>query len=142
MPVVRVLAREWTIQVKNSSSVFVDVGGINTFTFGGGKTDADTTGFDSEGWAEHLVVQRGRTLTIGGFFLEDSVGARDPGQAVIDGLASKIGAEAIGDFKLTTPGGKVWEFSGSVEPADVGGGTNDVTSWGATITVTGQVSKS
>lgn len=142
MPVVRVLAREWTIQVKNSSSVFVDVGGINTFTFGGGKTDADTTGFDSEGWGEHLVAQRGRTLTIGGFFLEDETGTRDPGQAVIDELANKIGAEAIGDFKLTTPGGKVWEFSGSVEPADVGGGTNDVTSWGATITVTGQVSKS
>jgi hypothetical protein len=140
MPIVRVLAREWKIEVKNSSSEFVEIGGINTFAFGGGKTDADTTGFDSEGWSEHLVAQRGRTLTIEGFFLEDPTdGTRDPGQAVIDELASKISSEAIGDFKLTTPGGKVMQFSGSVEPADVGGSTNDVTSWGATITVTGNI---
>ena len=95
MPIVRVLAREWKIEVKNSSSEFVEIGGINTFAFGGGKTDADTTGFDSEGWSEHLVAQRGRTLTIEGFFLEDPTdGTRDPGQAVIDELASKISSEA------------------------------------------------
>jgi hypothetical protein len=143
MALVRVLAREWKMEVEDELAAFVEVGGINTFAFGGSKTDADTTGFDSEGWAEHLVAERSRTLTMEGFYIEDKdTGARDPGQEIVDGLAEKIGEEAIGNFKLTSPGGTVLTFSGSVEPADIGGGHNDATSWGATITINGKVTKS
>lgn len=140
MAIVRVLARDWKLKVDNGTGTFVEVGGINTFGFGGSKTDADTTGFDSDGWSEHLVAGRGRTLTMEGFFLEDpDTGQRDAGQAIIDALANEIGEDAIGSFELTTPGGTTYEFNGSVEPSDVGGGHNDATGWGATITVTGQV---
>jgi len=141
MPVQKVLARDWKVEVKDDSSTWQEVGGVVTLGFGGSKTAADTTDFDSDGWEEHLVSRRGRSLTLEGHYLEDpDTGDRDPGQEAIDDLANAMGAEAVGDFKLTSPGGKVMTFSGSVEPADVGGGDADVTSWGATITVDGEVS--
>lgn len=144
MALTKVLARDWTFEVEDpTAGTFVPVGGINTFGFGGTKTDTDTGDFDSGGWAKHLVTERAHTLTLSGFFLEDqATGERDPGQAIIDELTTKIGEEAIGSFKLTSPGGAVYEFSGSVEPAEVGGGKNDVTSWGATITINGKITVS
>jgi hypothetical protein len=144
MALAKVLARDWTLEVEGTTTgTFVPVGGINTFGFGGTKNDTDTGDFDSGGFAEHLVTERAYTLTLSGFFLEDQdTGERDPGQAIVDELATKIGEEAIGNFKLTSPGGTVYTFSGSVEPAEVGGGKNDVTSWGATITVNGKVTVS
>jgi len=144
MALTKVLARDWTFEVEDpTAGTFVPVGGINTFGFGGTKTDTDTGDFGSGGWAEHLVTERAHTLTLSGFFLEDqATGERDPGQAIIDELTTKIGEEAIGSFKLTSPGGAVYEFSGSVEPAEVGGGKNDVTSWGATITINGKITVS
>ena len=143
MALVRVLARDWVFEVEGTAGTFVPVGGLHTFGLSGTKVDTDTTGFDSEGWAEHLVTERAHSLTLSGFFIEDqTTGERDPGQAIIDELATKIGEDAIGNFKLTSPGGTVMTFKGSVEPGDIGGGKNDATSWGATITVTGKVTGS
>ena len=143
MALVRVLARDWVFEVEGTAGTFVPVGGLHTFGLGGTKVDTDTTGFDSEGFAEHLVTERAHSLTLSGFFIEDlDTGARDPGQKIIDELAEKIGEEAIGNFKLTSPGGTVMTFKGSVEPGDIGGGKNDATSWGATITVTGKITRS
>jgi len=141
MALVRVLARDWKFEVEgDTTGTFVEVGGLNTFGLSGTKVDTPTTGFDSEGFAEHLVTERAHSLTLSGYFIEDlDTGDRDPGQAIIDELATKIGAEAIGNFKLTSPGGTVYTFSGSVEPGEKGGGTNDATSWGATITINGRV---
>jgi hypothetical protein len=143
MALTRVLARDWVVEIEGDLGTFVPIGGIETLTFSGTKTDADTGAFDSEGWAEHLVVERSRSLGLSGFYIEDkTTGDRDPGQELVDDLAEKIGEEAIGNFKLTSPGGTVMTFKGSVEPGDIGGGKNDATSWGATITVTGKVTRS
>jgi len=140
MALTKVLARDWKLEVENEAGEFVKVGGIETFEFGGGKTDEDTTDFDSDGWAEHIPTLRSRTLTMSGFRLEDTTtGERDPGQEIIDDLANKTGEEGLGNFSLTSPGGTVYEFKGSVEPTGPGGGHTNVTSWGATITVSGKV---
>lgn len=140
MALTKVLARDWICEVENEMGVFIPVGGIETFEFGSGKTDADTTDFDSEGWGEHIPAVRTRTVTINGFFLEDKeTGARDPGQKIIDELANKVGQEGLGNFRLTSPGGTLYEFKGSVDPAGPGGGHTDATSWGATIAVSGKI---
>jgi len=80
----------------------------------------------------HLIVKDGQNilslnavgqLGLSGFYIEDkTTGDRDPGQELVDELAEKIGEEAIGNFKLTSPGGTVMTFRGSVEPGDIGGG--------------------
>lgn len=141
MALTKVLARDWTFEVEDpTAGTFVPVGGVETFEFSGSKTDEDTTDFNSGGWAEHIPTLRSRTLTVNGFRLEDeSTGERDPGQELIDELANKTGEEGLGNFKLTSPGGTLYEFKGSVEPASFGGGHTNVTSWGATITVSGKV---
>lgn len=66
-------------------------------------------------------------------------GDRDEGQEAVDELCTAMGADSLGQFRVTSPAGTAWSFYGSVEPADVGGGEADTTSWGATITVSGKV---
>jgi len=137
MAVTKVLARGWALTV---GAGLVAVGGINSITFSGGKTDAETTTFASAGWAEHIVAERTRSISVEGFFLEDSAtGDRDAGQEAIETLNDAVGADSIGEFTLTSPGGTVYSFDGSVEVGDIGGGNNDPTSWSATITVTGEI---
>jgi hypothetical protein len=68
MAIQRVLAREWKFEIYDGA--WKEIGGLNSFAWGGTKTDADTTGFDSQGWSEHLPAQRGRTLTLEGSYLD------------------------------------------------------------------------
>lgn len=139
MAVTKVLARGWTLTV---GAGLVAVGGTNSLTFSGGKTDAETTTFDSAGWAEHIVAERTRSIGVEGFFLEDPAnGDRNAGQEAMETLASAVGADSIDEFVLTSPGGTTYSFDGSVEIGDIGGGNNDPTSWSATITVTGEITK-
>ena len=237
MAIQRVLAREWKFEIYDGA--WKEIGGLNSFAWGGTKTDADTTGFDSQGWGEHLPAQRGRTLTLQGSYLEvpkengqfiarikvltgavtasgnvtitlneieditvavieyDTVrevatkiaqsindetdwsaysigdtltvkhtsgeaftvsfedtgttgvtvksavtGDRDEGQEAVDALCTKIGSDSIAQFRKTSPGGTVETFYASAEMADVGGGNNDTTSWGVTLTISGKVAQS
>jgi len=143
MPVTKVLARDWMLEIEDDNGTepeWVEVKGLTSLSFGGDKTDADTTDFDSEGRAEHLPVRRERNLTIEGNYLEDpDTGDRDEGQDLVDDAAELVGQDALKEFRLTSPGGTEKEFTASVEPADVGGGVDDTTDWGADLTISGQV---
>lgn len=139
-----ILARDWTFEVDEAGGVnYKTIGGINTFTLGSVKNDADTTRFSSNGWMRHLPASRGVTLTLDGMYEEDvSTGARDAGQAAVETLAGYIGTTGIGTFRVTSPGGNIKTFSGSVKLNDIGGGNDDPTSWGCEITVDGEVTES
>jgi hypothetical protein len=69
-------------------------------------------------------------------------GDRDEGQEAVDALCTKIGSDSIAQFRKTSPGGTVETFYASAEMADVGGGNNDTTSWGVTLTISGKVAQS
>jgi len=120
--------------------VWVDVTcGLNTFTFSNSKNDADTTEFCSNGYMEHIVASRGVEISAEGFFLEDPMtGDRSTGQELIEVLAALTGNDSLGDFKLTSPGGSGRRFFASIVLADVGGGNDDPTTWGFTMTVSGK----
>lgn len=138
MAAIKVLARGWKVEIKNNSSQWIQVLGINSLTFDGDKSDADTTTFDDEGKNTHLVASRSKKLSMEGFFLEDSSnGARDPGQELVDSLGDSIGVDSLGDFKLTSPAGIVREFRASANVSGVGGGNDDPTGWTAELTVSG-----
>jgi hypothetical protein len=49
-----------------------------------------------------------------------------------------MGNASKGDFKLVSPGGNGKRFYASVQVGDVGGGNDDPTSWGFTLSVSGK----
>lgn len=142
----KVLARNWLIEIDTDalaatptgSPVWTKIGGINTFTISSDKEDADTTDFDDQGYSSHIVAGRSNEISYEGFYLEDpDTGERDAGQAAVEDYSDRIGPEAMGQIRMTSPGGKVRQFRGSFVTGDVGGGNNDATSWGASFTPSG-----
>lgn len=144
MPKVKVLARNWLIEINEGTDIaplWVRVGGVTSFTLSNDKEDTDTTDFDSGGYGDHIVSSRSFEISFEGFFLEDPEdGSRDPGQQAVENLADKIGYASIGQFRMTSPSGIAKVYRGSVGIGDVGGGVTDATSWGATVTVAGRPS--
>jgi predicted secreted protein len=142
MAVRKILARELTLEVEDSTpGSWLTIGGLRTLTLDNGKTDADTTDFDSGGWAEHMVAERSGTITLAGLYLEDAdSGARDAGQERCEELALLVGAASLGSFQVTTPGGTVKSFTASVNVSGPSGGHNDPAAWSATLTLSGQAS--
>lgn len=69
MAVTKVLARDWTVQVKSGGN-YLAIRGINSFTVAPSKTDADTSDFGSGGFNEHVPAARGNTITLEGFHME------------------------------------------------------------------------
>jgi len=142
MAKVKVLARNWLIEINDGTDVvpvWVRIGGINSFTLSNDKEDTDTTDFDAAGYGDHIVAGRSYEISFEGFFLEDpDDGTRDDGQQSVENLADKIGYESLGQFRMTSPSGVAKTYRGSVGVGDVGGGINDATSWGATVTVAGR----
>jgi hypothetical protein len=95
MPLVKINARDIQIEVADSSgATWIPVGGLNSAVPNGGENEevVDTTTFDSGGYYEQEVIQRGATLELEGFLLQDAeTGALDPGQSRIDALANQVG---------------------------------------------------
>jgi hypothetical protein len=144
MTKVKVLARNWGLYLEEPATVgtFQRIGGIESFTLGFGSEDTDTTDFDTEGYSTHIVSGRSNEIKIEGSFIEDvTTGDRDAGQTLAEDLATKIGHESIGKFRLKAPSGKVTEFSVSATMTDQGGGLKDKTKWGATLKVSGKPSQ-
>lgn len=143
MATTKIPARDFTIEIDAGSPgppAFIPIGGLNSLTPSPSTNRSDTTDFDSNGQAEHMVMERGLEFTISGHHLEDALtGARDPGQAAVETLARAVGLAALGSFRVTSPGGNVDSFTGSAEVTTAGGGHNDPAAWSAKITISGAV---
>lgn len=137
----KVNARDWSFELNTGTvalPVWTEIGEINTMTLSRSKEDTDTTVFDSNGNAEHEVMQRGQSFTIEGFYGENPAdGVRDAGQAAVEALADATGIASLKQVRVTSPGGTTKTFLASAEVGDVGGGNNDKTSWSATFTRSG-----
>ena len=125
----KILAREFSWAVSDGViPTFLAIGGLTSFTPSPAKTDATTTDFDSNGWAEHMVAGRSLAFTLDGMYLEDPAdGSRDLGQERVEELGLLTGAGSLEQFTITTPGGTVLTFYASVNvsPVSTGGGTDD-----------------
>ena len=140
MAVSRFLARDLVPSVA-IAAVYTAIAGVDTITHAPVATKADSTTFDSNGRAEHIVVQRGDTFTLAGLFEEDaSTGARDPGMEELIRCSRLIGVTATTcAFKLTSPGGGYITFLCSVDFTGPHGGHNDIAKWQAVLEVTGAI---
>ncbi len=99
--------------------------------FGAPITAALKTGNDGTGVVAALAVQ---SLTGG-----TNSTARDPGQAAVEAIDQVVGTAGIGEFRLITPGGTIWEFYGTVDVSGPGGDHQNAATWRCTITVKGQI---
>lgn len=133
-------ARGCSFEVESDTpGTWVAVGGINTFTKSRNSANTDTTTYASDGDYEQQIMQRGKTLKLGGFRLMDpDTGALDPGQAIVETWADGKSDDSLRSFRFAAPGDVNWEvWTATCELDDEGGGNNDKVSWGCTITRSG-----
>lgn len=133
---VEILAAGWTIEV-GESGTWYQVCGINSMTLTPETKRADTKVFCDQGWESHLVSGRGFTIKLDGYYQEDANGTRDSGQAFIESKAVCIGADAVFDVRLTSPGGNEYQFYATADYPEIGGGVDDATKWSCSLTMTG-----
>lgn len=142
MAITKFLARDLVIEIQTNpvGPVFTPIGGLGTLTHNPSTNRADAADFDSNGRAEHIVVERGDSWALAGHAKEDvATGDKDLGQEKVEALAQEVGLDSLGTFRITSPGGNVIQFEGSAEVTLPGGGHNDLATWAATITVSGAV---
>lgn len=142
MPLVKISARDIVIQVAEANgTTWTPVGGLTSAVPNPSENEevADTTTFDSRGYYEQEVIQRGATLELEGFLLKDSsTGALDPGQARIETLATEVGSASVGKLRFRHPMDTQWKvWNATFTLGEQGGGNNDKVSWNVTITRSG-----
>jgi hypothetical protein len=135
-------ARDWIFEVSEdpgaATPVWAQVAGLTSFDLNNaeGEESADTTTFDSQGYAESQAMQRGASLALEGQKLPG-----DPGQAAVESLADEVGEASLGGVRfrhVTDTDWTVWTAWASL--GSKGGGNNDKTSWAATLTRSGRAS--
>lgn len=142
----RDLARNLRPEINTGTSDtpdWVEIKGITEITPSHNRETTDTTGFDSEGQAEHIVPQRSKEFSLSGFFVydADNGGARDPGQEALYDAGEEIGLDAYLDIRLVhrrTDEILLHWPQASVEIGQpFGGGTNAASELSATMTRSG-----
>lgn len=127
----KVLARNYTLEVYDGTA-YVEIGGLNSITISSDKESTDTTTFATAGAAEHLATQRAKTISAEGFEEFDSdTQEQDAGQTEVERLANIVGfdAEATLHILHNNSGREKW-LNGTFNLADIGGATNDASTWG------------
>lgn len=143
--IVKVRADDFDIAINTGTTetpTWTPIGGIRSFNMSTTKNDIDTRDFDSGGWLEHIVGSRGKAFSISGAREEDeSDGSRDPGQEAVETLGNALGAEALGQFQITSPGGTTFTFLASCDVTEFGGGLDEFATWEVAMTMSGAWTK-
>ncbi|MDN5858082.1 MAG: hypothetical protein L0H84_05610 [Pseudonocardia sp.] len=129
--------RDWIFQILTAPATWTEIGELTEFTHNPGENEetADTTVFSDQGQYRQQIMQRGATLEITGKYGVTTAPARDPGQALVDTLGTKVGDESEGTIQFRHTTDTNWtEWDVTCTPGEQGGGTNEKTSWGATFT--------
>jgi hypothetical protein len=135
---VKISARKWIISVSiDGRATWTQIKGINKFSLDRNSVRTDTSDFLNDGVESGEIMARGAAAKLDGFFLEDSTGARDPGQLNVETFSETTGAASVGDFRFISPNGKSFTFSATVDLNPWGGGNNEKTTWGAALIRTG-----
>lgn len=143
MAEVKTPARHWGIEVESATAgTWIEVGGLTSVGWDRSVSAEDTGDFQSDGWSEDMVLERGRSMSLEGRYLTDitsglTLGDRDPGQLRIEALSDVIGPAAEGRVRITDPAGDVWtqraHFNGGPTIGDKGA----ISGWSAEISLQG-----
>lgn len=143
MPVTDIAAPDLVWEVRNEGDTeWIAIGGISNTSHSPTEGRANTNKYGTQR-EESLIIRRGDSFTLEGFYQEDEeTGARDPGQVRIQELASEVGQAAkAGEFRLTTPGGNGIQFNADCSHSHPSGGENDAAAWSVTLTVQGDITE-
>lgn len=139
----KIPARDIIVQVSDGQATptWITVTQLTSATHNPAENEetTDTTTFDSDGDYEEVVMQRGASLSLEGFLRKDgTTGAKDAGQQRIEELAKLKGVESLGAVRFRHPMDTVWtKWDATFSQGEQGGGTNDMTSWSATVRKSG-----
>lgn len=140
----KIAARDIIIEVSDGATpaVWLPIGGLTTATINPAENEevVDATTFGSDGHYEQLVMQRGASITLEGFKLQDpSTGDLDPGQERCEELAAETGVASLGSVRFRHPADAEWKVwpEATFSLGEQGGGNNDLTSWSCTIVRSG-----
>lgn len=140
-------ARDYIFEVSEdpgaTTPVWAAIGGLESFDLNPseGEESTDTTTFSSGGVAESQAMQRGASLQVTGKVVRNGATV-DAGQEAADNLALKVGEESLGGFRFRHVDDTTWVvWTAWVSKANIGGGINDKTTWGATFTRSGAASE-
>ncbi|MEV2203736.1 hypothetical protein AB0E11_27770 [Streptomyces fradiae] len=128
-------ARGWIFEVESATpSTWLRLAKLTSWTFNPAENEetADTTTFDSNGYFEQDIMQRGATIEVSGLYAATS-GTPDPAQDYIDTTwAYRFGEESRGRMRYRHTSQTEWTvWECTVSPGEQGGETNAKTSWGA-----------
>lgn len=142
MAVIKIPARDIIVQVREADgTTWTEIGAMTSVKHNPGENEenTDTTSYDSDGNYEQRVMQRGAALTLEGFMLQDPIsGARDPGQARCEAIATGVAEASLGKLRFRHPADtnwRVWDATFSL--GEQGGETNDMSAWACTVTRSG-----
>jgi hypothetical protein len=132
-------ARGWIFEVEDHATpnTFIPLRNLNSWSLNPGENEetADTTTFDSNGYYEQDVMQRGATIEVSGQYASTN-GTRDAGQLYVDETwAYLLGEDSRGRMRYRHTSQTEWTvWECTVTPGEQGGETNAKTTWGAKFT--------
>lgn len=143
MAKVKTPARQWSFEVESAvANTWVEVGGIVSIGWDRTKTEEDTADFQTDGWAESMVLERGRSFSLEGRYLTDvttgaTLGDRDAGQLRMETLSALIGPAAEGRVRITDPAGDTYIHRATMDAGPTIGNKGAISGWSASVTVQG-----
>lgn len=136
-------ARDYIFEVSEDPNagtpVWAAIGGLESFDLNPseGEESTETTTFSSQGVHESQAMQRGASCQVSGKIVRNGA-VQDAGQAAADNLAVLVGEASLGGFRFRHVDDTDWVvWTAWVSKANVGGGNNDKSTWGATFTRSG-----
>lgn len=138
-------ARDLIVEVSDGSTpaTWTEVAGITSSSLNLAENEAvaDTTTYASNGYYSEEVMQRGASLTLGGFVLIDpETGDRDPGQEAVEALGAAVGYDSRGQIRFrmlsASTDWTIWDCTVSL--GEQSGETNAKRTWNATFRRCGQ----
>ncbi|MEV0115538.1 hypothetical protein AB0H77_20220 [Streptomyces sp. NPDC050844] len=140
-------ARGWVFEVLDQSHAhrerWLPIENLTSWTHNASENEetAETTSFDSKGWFEQDVMQRGGQIELEGqYALDAHTGRQVEGQAYVDRYwGQRLGIDSRNLVRWRHDSQDTWViWEATVTPDEQEGETNDKTSWSATFTQCGR----
>lgn len=144
----KVLSRDFDIEVNTGTAetpTWTKINGLDEdgITYAETTREVDFMDADDGGFAKPLPYGRGYTITLKGSRIEDAdTGERDVGQAAVEAVMDEMGADALLEYRISSPaasGAETLTFEAWASATPFGG--SDKAAWGVVLKVYGEIAR-